>query len=489
LNAAPGVLQDGAQYHVKEDAEFVIVGSGAAGATMARWLTAAGRSVVVVEEGAPAKAATGDGLAALQSLYRDAGMTAARGPDPLLLLQGRTVGGSSFVSGSVHVALPEQVWQTWATRDPLFQERLPWQKLEAARGRIDQELAVQKTPRSLLGDDADALLRALPGQAMPTWRGAPACIGSGRCFQGCPSAGKASVNLTLLPFAVQKGARIYSRCQVAAIVFKGKRAVGVRGQFDNGYRFTARASVAVIVTAGAIETPALLLRSGVSGVSGVGDNWTCHPTVMVSGLWNKTLGLRGATQGVDLPGSQLPGVDIETVRLPEAWRRLTLPGWGNALAERLEQLPQVVTWQVRLRPEAIGRVRLGRLSRRPQVDFALAPADRRALAQGVGQAAEGMLRAGALTVWPQVRGWPEEIASLKQVHDVGSRQIQPGALALTATQLFGGVRTDARGVVAGCERLIVADASALPGAPGVPPLSLIHAAATVLAEYWVDART
>ncbi len=485
MNPTAGALHDGAQYHVQEEADFVVVGAGAAGATMARWLTAAGRSVVVVEEGPPAKPATGDGVAALQALYRDAGTTTARGPDPLILLQGRTVGGSSFVSGSVHAGLPEATWQAWAARDPVWQERLPWQKLEAARERMDQELAVQKTPRSLLGEDADALARAMPGQAMATWRGAPGCVGNGRCFVGCPKSGKSSVNVTLLPLAMQKGARIYSRCAIETIDFRGTRAVGVRGHFDNGYRFQAHANVAVILAAGAVQSPGLLLRNGVKGI---GDGWTCHPTVVVSGLWHKAISEVGATQGVDVQLGQVQGVDIETIRLPTAWRRLTVPGYGATLTERLDQLAQVVTWQVRLRPEATGRVRLGPFSRRPQVEFALTPADRRAMATGIALAAEGMLRAGALAAWLQVGGWPEEIASLKQVHELANRTIQPGALALVASQLFGGVPTDARGQVRGLERLVVADASALPGAPGVPPLSLLHAAATVIAQYWVDAQ-
>ncbi len=485
MNPAAGVLHDGAGYHVNEEADFVIVGAGAAGATMARWLTAAGRSVVVVEEGPPARPATGDGRAALQQLYRDSGTTTARGPDPLLLLQGRTVGGSSFVSGSVHTALPEATWRAWAERDAAWKARVPWEKLEAARARVDNELAVNKTPRSLLSDDAEALARAMPGQAMATWRGAPGCVGNGRCFLGCPQAGKSSVNVTFLPLAMQRGARIYSRCAVEGIDWQGKRAVGIHGLFDNGYRFKARANVAVILAAGAVQTPGILLRAGVKGI---GANWSCHPTVIVSGLWNKPLNYAGATQGVDVQLGHEHGIDIETLRLPPAWRRLTVPGWGTALAERVEQLDQVLTWQVRLRPEAVGRVRLGKLTRKPQVEFALTAADRRALSTGIALAAEGMLRAGALVAWPQVGGWSEEIGSLKQVHELMNRPIQPGALHLIASQLFGGVPTDARGQVVGTERLIVADASALPGAAGVPPLSLIHAAASVVADYWADAR-
>ena len=480
-----GSATDRAQYHVTEQAEFVVVGSGAAGATFARWLTAAGRSVVVVEEGGAAKPAGGEGLTALNNLYRDAGTTTAAGADALLILQGRAVGGSTFVAGAIHAPLPEATWRIWAERDRVWKTRIPWEQLEAARQRIDLELAVQKTPRALLSDDAEALTKAMPGEAMPTWRGTPACVGSGRCLVGCPNAGKASANLTLLPFAIQKGARLHSRCRVEGIDFQGSRAVGVHGHFDNGYRFTASATVAVIVAAGAVETPRLLLRSGVRAV---GEGWSCHPTATVAGLWHKPIAASGATFGVDLQLTEAEGLNVDTVRLPEAWRRLTLPGYGPALAERLEQLDQVATWQLRLRPDAVGRVRLSGLGRLARVEFSLTEADRQRLAQGIAATCGALLRSGALEVWPGVRGWPSEVTALRQVHELATRPIAPGAVHLAAGHLFGGVATDTRGQVIGTERLIVADASALPGPSGVPPLSLLHAMATVIADRWADAK-
>ena len=192
---------DGALRDIEEDADFVIVGSGASGATCARWLSAAGCSVVVLEEGAPAKVGKGDGLDAMSRLYRSAGAAMTVGKDRMALLQGRCVGGSTVVAGGIQSGLPEAVWREWVARDARWAQRLPWEALEMARERMDAELSVHKTPRELWGETGAAFFRALPGQASPTWRNTPGCQGSGRCLQGCPHRGKTSADLSLLPQA------------------------------------------------------------------------------------------------------------------------------------------------------------------------------------------------------------------------------------------------------------------------------------------------
>jgi choline dehydrogenase-like flavoprotein len=73
------MLKDNSDTDITAEADFVIVGSGAAGATCARWLAAAGKSVIVIEEGAPAAPAGGDALEVMTTLFRDAGASATIG--------------------------------------------------------------------------------------------------------------------------------------------------------------------------------------------------------------------------------------------------------------------------------------------------------------------------------------------------------------------------------------------------------------------------
>jgi choline dehydrogenase-like flavoprotein len=474
-------MYDGATHDIDEVADFVIVGSGAAGATCARWLAAAGRSVVVLEEGAPPVPGKGEGYDALGRLYRDAGAQLAVGLDAMPLLQGRCVGGSTVVSHAVQVPLPEAVWRQWVELDPRWADRLPWDALEQARERMDVELAVTKTPRELWGPSGSALLQGMPGQAAPTWRSAPGCQGSGRCMQGCPHRAKASMDVTLLPTAAQQGARIYARCRVDRIILEGGVAVGVQGHFGSGKVLKARAKRAVIIAASAIQTPWLLLSSGVRGV---GDGFQCHPTATLAGLFHRSVEAPEATQAMESQAFRNEGVELASVRLPQSLRAAQVPGFGSALAQRLEALDQVVTWTAMVRAQARGRVRRGPFG--PSVHYSPTPADRRKLLKGVATLAEAMLRAGALEVWPNVHGAPEIVTTVKQARDLSLAEPIAGVVPMTAAHFFGGVPVDDRFQVLGTQRLVVADSSLFPSNIGVQPVSAMTAVASLVAARWAD---
>lgn len=473
---------DGATHDIDEVADFVIVGSGAAGATCARWLAAAGRSVIVLEEGAPQGPGKGDGYDAMGRLYRDAGTQLAVGADAMPLLQGRCVGGSTVVSHAVQVPLPESVWRQWIQLDPRWAQRLPWDELEQARERMDLELAVAKTPRELWGPSGGALLQALPGQSAPTWRSAPGCQGSGRCMHGCPHRAKGSMDVTFLPSAAQFGARVYARCRVDRIVREAGVAVGVAGQFEGGKVLRARAKRAVIVAASAIQTPWLLRRSGLGG--GLGEGFQTHPTATIAGLFHRPVEVAEATQAMESHAFRDQGVELATVRLPKVLRASYLPGFGAELARRLETLDQVVTWTAMVRAEATGRVRRGPFG--PSVHYAPTREDRRKLLQGLAILAEAMLRSGALEVWPGVNGAPEVVTTVKQARDLATVPPTAGVMPLTAAHFFGGVPVDDRFQALGTARLVVADSSLFPSNIGVQPVSAITAVASVVAQRWAQ---
>ena len=114
--------------------------------------------------------------------------------------------------------LQDDYWGS-ASLGPIYDE------VAAAIGVSDTQPWFAGENNRLIKRGIDAL--GLEGGLAP--RSTPRCVGCGICNYGCPTGGKASMNLTLLPRAVAAGALIQADTKVDEILMDGGRAVGVRG--------------------------------------------------------------------------------------------------------------------------------------------------------------------------------------------------------------------------------------------------------------------
>lgn len=94
----------------EEAFDYVIVGSGAAGATVARVLADTGRSIAILEEGPRVETPQFSDRAfpSLGTLYREMGLQQTRSRGPSLVLQGRCVGGSTIVNSAIVRRMPRR---------------------------------------------------------------------------------------------------------------------------------------------------------------------------------------------------------------------------------------------------------------------------------------------------------------------------------------------------------------------------------------------
>jgi choline dehydrogenase-like flavoprotein len=147
---------------------------------------------------------------------------------------------------------------------------------------------------------------------------------------------------TYLVDAAAKDARVFIRTTATRILVRDGRAAGVEARHtaEDGSTttFTIDAGT-VVVAGGALETPALLLRSGLGGPA-AGQHLHLHPSILLSGVYAEPQrGWEGPIQSalVDefaYPGEDASGFLIESVASQIGATASTLPWNGPAEHKR-----------------------------------------------------------------------------------------------------------------------------------------------------------
>ncbi len=484
---------------VRESADVCVIGSGCGGGASAKILSESGKKVILLEEGGDYTSADFDSTehTAYTHLYRE---RAGQATDDLsvTVLQGRCVGGSSTVNWTTALRTPEFVLAAWA-RDFGLRGFSP-QELEPYFDRIEHYLNVHREPDENHNPNNRIILdgaRKLGHQAVASPRNTRDCVQAGLCGLGCPFDAKLSVHLTYIPDALRAGATVFADCRAEKIepAGTGKRVSGYVLERETNTRkttFSIEAPV-VIVSASAIHSPVLLLKSGIANSSGqVGRNLTFHLTTAVLGVYERTID----------PGSGIPqsahwaeflnrngdggGFWIEAVPVYPALAALSLPGFGSAHRALMDRFRHVGASIVLVKEiDSTGRVTSNGHGR-PSISYTPGEKDMAYLREGLAIAARMHFAAGARSVMT-LHSRRTEFLSPDEI-DAGltSARWDPNELTLFSAHPLGTCRMgedQTRSVVdSHCQShdirgLFVIDGSVMPTSLGVNPQITILAIA------------
>jgi len=482
----------------------VIVGSGAGGATMARELADAGIDVVIVEEGGyhPTESFTAEAGRSVRTLYRDGGVGLAFGDPPVLFSEGRCVGGSTVVNGGMSWRTPDHVLDRWAAGEAV--ESIGPEEMEPYFAEVESAVSVRLQDRETIGPDARLLKAgadALGWKIIPNLRNQLHCAGTNNCTNGCPTGAKRSMLVTSIPRALSRGARLFADCRIERITVEGGAATGVTGRFigpggEPGPRLTVRSAV-VVVAGGAVQTPALLARSGVKSGSGqLGRNLTLHPNAKVIAFFDHdVMGWHCVHQAFQVREFSEDGILITAVNLSPSLLALGMPAHGSELAELMADYNRIVTAGCLVEDTGTGRVRtipgLG-----PQVTYQITDADAARIVRGVALTAEAMFAAGARRVLLPFAGMAPA-RNPDEVRQSLAGGVQKRSMELFTVHLMGTARmskdpkrgvTDSFGAFHGVPGLYISDASLFPGPVGVNPMETILALAVRNARRLIEQR-
>lgn len=484
--------------------DVVVVGAGAAGGTVAQALAplvAQGKKVLVLEEGPRFRDEdfTGRELEMAGEVFvAGGGFLTADGT--MTLAFGRGYGGSTIVYTGTSLVAPERVIRDWAVPG------LAHADIEArSRGYMGENHV------HLLGDDEinDNNRLFVEGCAKAGYQAEQfplnvrGCKGSSLCNLGCPNAAKMGTHRVQLPSAERQGVEVVTRARVLRL---GERQVevevsgrpaggkGTEPEWAPG-RYQISAPV-VVLAAGSINSPALLLRSGLAGLpSRVGMGFTCHPAhILVAEHPQPITNDVGHPKSFFMDRAAEEGYVLETCMYFPFITAKNLTGFGAAHSTLMRAFPRLQMILVLACDKAIpeNRITVDR-DGKPVVHYRFTPGVVRSMVAATRASAKIFFAAGAVRVHA-----PSADPPLIEAQDAGrvgqlidERHFQLGRISVSAAHLMGGCGmgshpadsvTDAWGRVHGVPWLRVADASLFPNSVEINPYLTVMALADRAAE-------
>jgi choline dehydrogenase-like flavoprotein len=497
------------------ECDVCVIGSGAGGAHVAARLAEAGKRVVVLEEGGfhPSKTFDMTEATMVPRLYQERGWRSTD-DGAIGILQGRAVGGTTVVNWTTCLRTPERVLSHWqehhGVQGPTHAALVShWERVEERLSVAQVRLEDLNVNNRVIWEGA----HALGWDAHLLHRNVNRCAHTGYCGVGCPIDAKQSMLVTMIPDAVRQGAEVYANASVQRLDLDGRHVRRVvatvldpRTDQPRGVTLTVEARVTVLA-AGAINGPAILLRSDINRNGRVGRRTFLHPAAVVVGVHERRIDpFSGAPQYVAVSEFSDRGGDMGFLMEASPLFPMAAASGNFAMGAEhqriMDQLPRTSAMNAILHDgfdptdsDEGGTVSL-RAGGRPQLSYPWTPRLVEALREANKRCAEVQLAGGASAVY-SLHAEPVVVRSRRDLGRFDQAAFEPCGVGVFSAHVMGGCAMGSdphRSVVDSTtlrhhdmDNLFVVDGSVFPTSVGVNPQMSIYGLASWASDHIVAA--
>ncbi|MBI5741703.1 MAG: GMC family oxidoreductase [Nitrospirae bacterium] len=466
--------------------QYLIVGTGAGGSVAGALLAERGRDVIFLEEGGyfPTESYTSDISAMTAQLYRNRGVFPLLGKPSIALAEGCCVGGGTVINGALICHTPSWVLDEWQNDYGLKGYGL--NELKKYFETVERDLHVVRHEIEENGNlDSMKLLKAseeLGWKCDMATRAVNDCKNGNSCPTGCISGAKQSALVTYLPRALNNGARIFSRCRAVRIIHSGGKARKIIVRVMGGGPKRIEISFDhLVVAGGAVQTPHLLRRSGISGLAG--RNLQFHMNLKVVARFKDRLNAEQGTMfTVQMQEFDREGLLIMASNIKRHYVAMTLSQHTNEeINSVLSNYENLGIFTAMIRPKSVAHIS-SRFGDQPLVTYRFDPDDLSMIKLALRRTAKLLFQAGAIELYMPVTG-AGKIRSLPELEQTLDR-VRPENLEIVTVHIMAScpMGTDPAvsavnpdGKLWKMDNILVTDASVLPSSIGKNPQGTIMA--------------
>jgi choline dehydrogenase-like flavoprotein len=498
--------------------DVLVIGSGAGGGSVARDLARAGKRVLIIEAGGLYDERTFPTRErdAYERLYLDSGFTATDDAH-IAILAGGTVGGGTTVNWMTSIPIPDRVRTEWEEQHGI--EGIASAAFTSDLSDVLREVGAQPSAKVPPKDAAifrGSELRGWSGEKIQVNRAE--CGDCGTCGFGCKRGSKQSTLRLHLPQALEAGAHLIPDCKAERLIIRNgevRGAITTYGTRAGAPRSLEILASQVVVSGGALRTPLLLRRSGITHPA-IGQNLRLHPVTLAAGIfpekiemWRGTMQAAKSEEFVE-PTEDRNGYIIESAPGHPGLLSLGIPWTSRDEHERLMSLaPYIAPFLAIAKDDGGGHISETRHGF-AKISYRTTPRDERTLRAALGSLIRMAESAGASEViaagsppvaWKRKDGveafgilerqvlgfdFSPNRGTVFSAHQMGTARMGSNPVD-HACDPYGRVRATSRpqvtdrhgGIIKG---LYVADGSLFPTAIGVNPMITILALAKRVAR-------